>query len=65
MIKVCVDDLNQITTLEWLLEKTSLPYEVCLNEIDNGIATPYLIVDGVPLDFNRSLKWLRGRYIHG
>ena len=64
MVKVCVSDLEQVTTLEWLLTKTHIPFEVCLNECDNGIATPYLLVDGVPLDFERSLKWLRGRYIH-
>ena len=64
MVKLIVDDLEQITTLEWMLMAQDIPHEISLNESNNGIRPPYLVVDGVPLDFNRSLKWLKGRGKH-
>lgn len=60
MVKLIVDDLEQISTLEWMLTVQGIQHEICLSECDNGIRPPYLVVDGVPLDFNRSLKWLKG-----
>ena len=60
MVKLIVDDLEQISTLEWMLTVQGIPHELSLNKCDNGIRPPYLVVDGVPLDFNRSLKWLKG-----
>lgn len=64
MVKLIVDDFEQITTLEWMLVARDIPYEINLSESNNGIKPPYLIVDGVPLDFYRSLKWLEGRDKH-
>lgn len=60
MVKLIVDDFEQITMLEWMLVTNNIHHEISLNESNNGIKPPYLIVDGVPLDFNRSLKWLKG-----
>lgn len=59
MVKLRVDDFEQVTMLEWWLEKNNISYELELNEVNNGIRTPYLVVDGVPLDFNRSIKWIK------
>lgn len=59
MVKLRVDDFEQITTLEWLLENNHISYEVEINNVNNGLCPPYLVVDGVPLDFNRSIKWIK------
>lgn len=59
MVKLRVDDFEQMTTLEWLLESNRISYELEINQVNNGIQTPYLVVDGVPLDFNRSIKWIK------
>ena len=64
MVKLIVDDLEQISTLEWMLTVLKIDFEISLIETDIGIKPPYLIVDGVPLDFNRSLKWLKGQGEH-
>ena len=61
MVKLIVDDYEQITTLEWMLTVTGIPHEISLKESNDGIKPPHLIVDGVPLDFNRSLKWIKGQ----
>lgn len=60
MVKLIVDDYDQVTTLEHFLNQAKIPFELELNTDAYGICAPYLIVDGVPLDFNRSLRWLRG-----
>lgn len=59
MIKLRVDDFEQITMLELLLEKNGISYDLEINQANNGIRPPYLVVDGVPLDFNRSIKWIK------
>ena len=63
MIKLCVDSL-EITMLEWMLKKNDIPYELDRDAPDCGIAYPYLVVDGVPLDADRAMKWIRGRCKH-
>ena len=59
MVKLRVDDFEQVTMLEWLLEKNNIPYDLELNTVNNGLRPPYLVVDGVPIDFNRSIKWIK------
>lgn len=58
MIKLIVDNLAQVTILEELLAEARIPCEICKADTDYGIATPYLIVNGAPLDFERSIKWI-------
>ena len=65
MVKLIVDDYEQITTLEWMLMANDIPHEISLKESDYGIKPPYLIVDGVPLDFNRSIRWIREHGVNG
>ena len=63
MVKLIVDDFDQITMLEQLLTQKDIPYEIELGDKSRreyGLRPPHLIVDGVPLDFNRSIKWLKG-----
>ena len=64
MVKLIVDDFDQITTLEYLLTQNNISFELELSEKSYGFRPPHLIVDGVPLDFNRSMKWLRGQGKH-
>lgn len=58
MVKLIVDDFEQMTLLEWFLQVYSIEYLREINDIQNGITTPYLVVNGVPLDFERSMKWI-------
>ena len=60
MVKLCVDDFEQVTLLELMLHTNEIPFEFELNETPFGIEPPFLIVDGVPLDFDRSIKWVKG-----
>lgn len=60
MVKLCVDDFDQVTDLEWLLEKNNIDYVLELSHVQNGIRPPYLVVSGVPLDYSRSIKWIKG-----
>ena len=58
MVTVVVENSCQMTILESLLRKAGVEYEV--TETDRyGLATNYLIVDGVPLDLKRSLAWIK------
>ena len=60
MVKLVVEDYDQISILESLLIQNSIAYEIECDEKSYGLRPPHLIVDGVPLDFNRSVKWLKG-----
>lgn len=60
MIKLVVNDLYQINMLDILLTNAKIDYTTCLlGEHPNGLKPPYLIVDGVPLDFDRSIKYIK------
>lgn len=61
MVKLVLDNIDQVSILELELEKHNIPYE----KVDNQFRTfkplppPYLLVYGVPLDLERSLKWIK------
>ena len=61
MVKLIVNNLEQITILEYLLIKQNIQFfaELEGDTNDYGLIPPYMIVDSVPLDFNRSLKWIK------
>lgn len=65
MVKLIVDDYEQMTVLEQCLINQKIEYEIELTDAFRSLKTPYLIIDGVPLDFDRSIKWLRGKHKHG
>ena len=60
MVKLFVDDLDQLTILEYLLFTHGIDHEIELNKGRFGIQSPYLTVYGVPLDEKRAIRWVRG-----
>lgn len=63
MIKLVVHNFNGNSELEQLLAKSNIEYQICFNGVDYGISPPYLVVDGVPLDEKRSIKWVKSHLI--
>lgn len=62
MVKLILDKLDyfeQVSILEYTLIQADIPYEISTKSCDCGICPPYLVVDGVPLDYERSLKWVK------
>ena len=60
MVELVVDASNQTTWLEWELAMAGI--DCVLTHNDNyGFEPPHLIVNGVPLDYERSLKWIKER----
>lgn len=39
-----------------------ISYATDANAADIGIGFPYLLVDGVPLDEERAIKWIKGLF---
>lgn len=60
MVVLVTDYPQQINMLEWLLITNHIKYEVNIprNSSFKRFIPPFLIVDGVPLDSDRSLKWI-------
>ena len=60
MVELIVSDLCQMTLLEFLLERNNISYIIKKKpQTSNfGFETPYLIVNGIPLNFDKSLKWI-------
>lgn len=59
MVELYVIDFEE-TALERELQRADISYQLCLDLGHYGFKPPYLVVDGVPLDFNRALKWIKG-----
>ena len=58
MITVIVSDINQISILEDLLRKAKVDFGVTLRRENLALATPYMEVDGVPLDLTASITYI-------
>lgn len=58
-VKLVLEDLTQVNFLERALVDANIPYKIELREPNYGLPKPYLLVDGVPLDMFRSLKWIK------
>lgn len=54
-----LNDPDQFTFLEYLLVMANVDYVVEVSDGKYGITPPYLIVNGVPIDEERSLKWVK------
>jgi len=65
MVKLFVDDFEQLSLLEYTLVQADIPYEIELAPNNCYVRPPYLVVDGVPLDTQRAMKWIRGRVNNG
>ena len=61
MVTLVVSEPNQISMLEWELAMAGIDRVVDIDEGKYGFEPPYLVVDGVPLDFERSLNWIEER----
>lgn len=58
MVKLIVDNYEQMTFLEIALMKGKIKYEIEVATSSKGIPVPYLEVDGVSLDAVASLTWI-------
>ena len=63
MIYLVNDADDQMNILECLLRASGLKYKVEKNPQDIGVPTPYIIVDGVPLDAERAIKYIKERVV--
>ena len=61
MVTLIVSEPSQISMLEWELAIADIDHTTEVGEGKYGFEPPHLIVDGVPLDFERSLKWIEER----
>lgn len=65
MVKLVLDDCDQISILEYMLTDMNLEFEkISTRNHVPPLRPPFLLVNGVPLDFNRSLKWLKEQEQH-
>ena len=58
MVKLYINCV-EITLLEWMLHVSNIPYEVEFIPPDSELDYPYLVVDGVQLDFDKSVSWIK------
>lgn len=59
MIYLFVDDSGEEPELQKALVEKGLDFRVAPDILVYGLTPPYLLVDGVPLDEERSWKWLK------
>ena len=61
MVRLVLDDVDQLSLLETELIANNIPYERVSNQFRTfkPLPPPYLLVYGVPLDLERSLKWIK------
>lgn len=59
MITLFVSDLEQITTLEYIMMCSGIEYNRELDDGRYGIPAPYIKVNGCPLDEQRALNWIK------
>ena len=61
MVKLVLDNVDQISILELELIDNNIPYEKVSNQFRTfkPLSPPYLLVYGVPLDLERALKWIK------
>ena len=61
MIRLVLEDEDQLSLLEMELIAHNIPYERVSNQFRTfrPLSPPYLLVYGVPLDLERSLRWIK------
>lgn len=64
MVKLVVDDYRQVTILENALTEANIDYEITTRDRNYGLSPPYLVVDGVPLELGRAMRWIRDKSRH-
>jgi hypothetical protein len=60
-VTLIVNNLEQLTMLEYMLVNANIDYTVEVSDGKYGITPPYLIVHGVPIDERRSFEWIKGQ----
>lgn len=58
MIELYVTDFEE-TDLERALQNANFQYQICLDIGKYGLATPYLVANGIPLDKKRAMIWIK------
>lgn len=64
MVELYTFDFEE-TTLEKELQKADIEYQLCIDIGNYGLTTPYLVVDGVPLDKKRAMIWIKEHDANG
>ena len=59
MVYLFVDDFDVTSELERALLDKDIEFQVYIDILVYGLKTPYLVVDGVPLDTERAWKWIK------
>lgn len=62
MVKLVVKDYEFVSMLEAKLIAAKIDYDLELETKSIGIETPYLIVDGVPLNQSKAIAWIKERH---
>lgn len=58
-VTLIIDEVNQVNFLEQELVRSNIKHGVEVRATNFGLPKPYLLVDGVPLDLFRALKWIK------
>ena len=59
MVTLVIWDFDEHSALEDALCRANIEYQLSFDVFNYGIKVPYLIVDGVPLDYQRAMKWIK------
>lgn len=59
MVYLFVDSFDDESELEKALTEKNIKFQVAVDIYVYGLKAPYLVIDGVPLDEERSWKWLK------
>jgi hypothetical protein len=63
MIVLVTNGDSQLEMLGWMLAKSELPYEVTFDN-KYGFETPFLVVNNIPLSYEKSLVYLQEQMKH-
>lgn len=59
MVTLFVNDLDQMTILEFFMMLHNVPYKKVVDDGRYGLKPPYIKVYEVPLDEKRAYKWIK------
>ena len=61
MVKLVVDDFEQMTILEDALLRAKINYNIATEDRNYGLSPPYLVVNGVPLEIGHAMRWINDK----
>lgn len=59
MVYLFVDNFDDESELEKALVDKGIEFQAYIDILVYGLNTPYIVVDGVPLDEKRAWKWIK------